>query len=315
MIVLVTHEHDLDGLGSQAIIYRYFKQSHKNCEIKLLYAHYLNFIEIIRNISNSELRPNKLIISDIGFNEDFKQIFPIFKNLNNQGCEVFWFDHHLVEEEIKDYIKDLIKIYLNDPDKCAAEVVKDFYLPKDSIATKIAEFARDTDFKTNIYKLASDLQLIIGFNKGDKNYKEKVKIVELLAKGDFQDVWFEDQLNKLQSWFEKEAKFTIEHVKFVDIENFGEIAISHAKMGGGKITILLSEKYPGSKAYIGIDKRFNEIIIHSEYINCRDFAKEFEGGGHRFRAGFKYPNIFTEQDVINQKFIDDLKSRLVKHIK
>lgn len=315
MIISVTHEHDLDGLGSQAILYRYFKQSDKNCEIKLLYAHYLNFIEIIRNISNSELSPDKLIISDIGFNENFKQIFPIFENLTNQGCEVLWFDHHLVEEETKIKIKNLIKTYLNDPDKCAAEVVKDFYLPKDSVAVKIAKFARDTDFKTNKYKLATDFQLIIGFNKGDKNYKEKVKIVELLANGDFQNIWFEDQLNKLKSWYEKEAKFAIEHVKFVEVKNFGEIAISYANMGGGKITILLSEKYPWKRAYIGIDNRFNEIIIHSEYINCRDFAKEFEGGGHRFRAGFKYPNIFIEKDVLNPKFIDDIKSKLVKHRK
>ncbi|MFX1556958.1 MAG: DHH family phosphoesterase [Promethearchaeota archaeon] len=315
MIISVTHEHDLDGLGSQAILYRYFKQSDKNCEIKLLYAHYLNFIEIIRNISNSELSPDKLIISDIGFNENFKQIFPIFENLTNQGCEVLWFDHHLVEEETKIKIKSWIKTYLNDPDKCAAEVVKDFYLPKDSVAVKIAKFARDTDFKTNKYKLATDFQLIIGFNKGDKNYKEKVKIVELLANGDFQNIWFEDQLNKLKSWYEKEAKFAIEHVKFVEVKNFGEIAISYANMGGGKITILLSEKYPWKRAYIGIDNRFNEIIIHSEYINCRDFAKEFEGGGHRFRAGFKYPNIFIKKSVLNPKFIDDIKSKLVKHRK
>ncbi|MFX0176438.1 MAG: DHH family phosphoesterase [Candidatus Hodarchaeota archaeon] len=315
MIVSVTHEHDLDGLGSQAIIYRYFKQIDKNYEIKLIYAHYLNFVEIIRNVLDSEVLPEKLIISDIGFNEEFKELFPLFERIIEHGCEIFWFDHHLVEEDIKENLESSISLYLNNPDKCAAEVIKDFYLPEDSIAIRIAEFARDTDFRTEKFKSASDLQLIIGFNKGANKYREKVIIVELLAKGDFQNTWFDEQLKNLQYWYSTESKNALEHLRFLNIENFGEIIISYANMGGGKITLLLSEKFPKRKAYIGIDKRFNEIIIHSEYINCRDFAKEFEGGGHRIRAGFKYPNIFIEENVLNQTFINDLKINLVKHIK
>jgi oligoribonuclease NrnB/cAMP/cGMP phosphodiesterase (DHH superfamily) len=314
MIVSVTHEHDLDGLGSQAIIYRYFKIM-KKYKLKLFFAHYLNFVPIIKDILKSEVFPEKLIISDIGFNEEFKELFPLFKEIAKKGCKVYWFDHHLVEDKIKNNLKNLVSLYLNNPDKCAAEVVKDYYLPKDSIATEIAQFARDTDFRTNKFKLASDLQLIIGYNKGEKKNKEKIKIVELLARGSFQNNWFDKQLRNLHNWYKEESISSIENVIFLKVENLGEIAISHANMGGGKITLLLSERFPKRKAYIGIDRRFNEIIIHSDYINCKDLAHEFEGGGHRFRAGFKYPNIFIKEDIINREFIDQLKIKLLKHRK
>ena len=163
MIVSLTHEHDLDGLGSQAIIRRYFNLSseYRNNEIAYYYADYTNFVEKIKNILSTEPIPSHLIISDIGFNESFKEIFTIFKKVKNGGCKILWFDHHIVDESIKEELKSLIHLYVNDTEKCAAEIVKENYMKDDPIASKIAEFARDTDFRTNKHKLASKFQSIV----------------------------------------------------------------------------------------------------------------------------------------------------------
>ncbi|MFX1493219.1 MAG: DHH family phosphoesterase [Promethearchaeota archaeon] len=313
MIVSITHEHDLDGLGSQAIIKRYFDFFYKGerQEFKQYFAHYLDFVKKMKNILSSDL-PSQLIITDIGFNEDFKQLFSLLGKAKNKGCRILWFDHHLVSNEIKERIKNFAFHYKNDPLMCTAEIVKDHYLPNDSIALKISELARDSDFKTNKFQFADELQLIIGYNRGESKYLKKLELVNLLSKGEFQKPWFSTQLEELRSWFNKESVFALNHAKIVNIEDFGNLAISFAGISGGKITDLLKKEYPKMKAYIGIDTRFDEIIINSEYINCRDFAIEFKGGGHNSRAGFKYKHIFSEKGVLNQQFIQDIKIKFTK---
>ncbi|MFX0025769.1 MAG: DHH family phosphoesterase [Candidatus Hermodarchaeota archaeon] len=314
MIVSITHEHDLDGLGSQAIIKRYFDFFYNGVkqEFKQYFSHYLDFVEKLKNILISDNIPSQLIITDIGFNEDFKELLPILEGAKNNDCKILWFDHHLVSNEIKEKITEFTYLYINDPLRCAAEIVKDYYLPDDSIALKIAELARDSDFKTNKFQFADELQLIIGYNRGESKYQEKIKLVSLLSVGAFQEQWFSAQLMKLKKWFNEESIFALRNVNIVNIENFGEIAISFARISGGKITDLLGKKFPKLRAYIGIDTRFDEIIIKSEFINCRDFAIEFTGGGHKSRAGFKYKQIFSENGVLNQQFIQDLKMKFIK---
>ena len=136
--------------------------------------------------------------------------------------------------------------------KSAAEIVKDYYMKNDPIASKIAEFARDTDFRTNKYKLASDFQSIIGFNRGAQNDQNKHEIVKFLSQGDFHNPWFTEQLNSLEKWLGEESIFSLNHAKIYSVKSFGDLVVSWAKIGGGRITRILKQKYPDAKAFIGI---------------------------------------------------------------
>ena len=314
MIVSITHEHDLDGLGSQAIIKRHLDLSSVVLKKKVIYefATYVDFVEKIRAILDTDKIPSKLIISDIGFNDSFEELFAYFETAITQGCKILWFDHHIVDDLIKERLRNLIDTYVNDPERCAAEVVKDFYLPGDDISNNIAKFARDTDFRTELFEVASDLQSIISFNRGAHNDHNKHRIVKILSQGDFENEWFSSQLESLKQWLEEESSFALEHAIIISLESFGDVVISWAKLGGGKITKVVRLKFPHAKAFIGIDSRHNEIIIHSDFLNCREFAKEFEGGGHKERAGFKYAHIFETTNVLTRSFIGDIKKAISK---
>jgi oligoribonuclease NrnB/cAMP/cGMP phosphodiesterase (DHH superfamily) len=314
MIVSITHEHDLDGLGSQAIIKRYFNSINTHENIKYLDAHYNNFMAIIDKTLNSPFPPSQLIITDIGFNSSFISLFNLFESAHKKKCTIIWLDHHVVDEKVKAKLSLLTNKYINDTGKCAAEIVRDYFLPNDPIAIGIADFARDTDFKTEEYQLASDIQLIIGYNSGKKGMKNRQRIVNLLSMGKFQDPWFTTQLKKLHKWNIKESEYALKKAKCFTIENFGDYCISYANMGGGKITQLLKKEHPESKAFIGIDLRHNDIIIYSDFINCRDFAMQFGGGGHIERAGFKYDSLFDSKNIVSFKFIQDVKRSLPKFI-
>ena len=314
MIVSITHEHDLDGLGSQAIIKRHFDLSSETHQSEIIYtfATYVDFVEKIRAILDTDKIPSQLIISDIGFNDSFEELFTYFETAKTLGCKISWFDHHIVDDLIKKRLRNLTYIYLNDPERCAAEIVKDYYLPNDAISNKIAKFARDTDFRTELFDIASNLQSIISFNRGAHNDHNKRRIVKLLSEGDFEKKWYSSQLESLKQWLEEESSFALEHAIIISLVSFGDVVISWAKLGGGKITKVVRQKFLHAKAFIGIDSRHNEIIIHSDFLNCREFAKEFEGGGHKERAGFKYSDIFEKNYVLNPSFIDDIKKSILK---
>ena len=314
MIVSLTHEHDLDGLGSQAIIQRYINLRTKTNDEDICYyfADYTDFVDKIKKILCTESIPSRFIISDIGFNDSFKEIFPVFRAITKKGCQICWFDHHIVDESIKEELRSLINVYINDPEKCAAEIVKEYFLKDDLVASKIAEFARDTDFRTNKYKLATDIQSIISYNRGSQNDGNKHKIVELLSHGDFENPWFNAQLASLKIWLDEESAFALDQAVIIPIELFGNVIISWAKIGGGRITRVLKQKYPDAKAFIGIDTRNEDIIIYSDFINCREFARNFDGGGHKERAGFKYSDIFDNINILNTSFLEEISKVISK---
>ena len=315
MIVSLTHEHDLDGLGSQAIIKRYFdlNNKHESKNLTLLYAQYIDFSDKIKFILNIDELPKELIISDIGFNEGFLEIFPLIKKAFTLGCRISWFDHHIVDPIVKEKIKLMTSIYVNDEKKCAAEIVQNYLLPDDEIAIYIAKLARDSDFKTKKFQLAKNLQSIIGYNRGEEKFEERRHIVDLLSKGEFSHSWFDSQLNDIKVWIEEQSDLALNTATKYPLHENKEFIVSFSGIGGGKINDIVQEKYPNMFAYIGIDKRYGEIIIHSDHINCRDFAMSFGGGGHEERAGFKYPNIFSSQGIINQEFIKDVKNLIRKY--
>lgn len=319
MIISITHELDLDGLGSQAIIKRYFQtvKGMKLDEIKLLYAHYTNFIDKIKRILSARLVPEHLFITDIGFNEEFKELYPIFREIIIKKCKIFWFDHHLVDEINELRLKEVLEVYLNDPKKCGAEIVKNYYLPDDPIAKKVAEFARDIDFHTQKYPIATELQSIIAFNRGNKKNENKRKIVNLLSTGIFENDWLKEQLHESKIYDGKQLKLALNHINFLEIDNFGKIAISFADLEGSRIVSELYQNFPDMKVFVGIDSRYNEVIVYSQFVNCREFASSYNGGGHENRAGFRHEKIFdkkvNEKKELNSLFIQGIKNAIILH--
>ncbi|UCC19021.1 MAG: hypothetical protein JSV62_13075 [Promethearchaeota archaeon] len=314
MIISITHELDLDGLGSQAIVRRFFVRIERENidKIKLYYAHYKNFIDVIKKTLDVITPSGYLIISDIGFNDEFLNLFPLFKEIKKKNCKIFWFDHHIIDEQIEKKLINCIDVYINDQNRCSAEIVKDYYLRDDSIAIKIASFSRDSDFHTKLYNTATNLQSIIAFNRGNESNGNKRKIVELMSEGVFENDWYNEELTKIKVWEETESQFALNHKKVIEIENFGNFIISFAKIGGGKIVRLLKDHFPNIKLYIGIDVRYKEIIIHSEYVDCREFARFFKGGGHTNRAGFGYDNIFTKIYELSENFLQIIKESIYR---
>lgn len=311
MIVLINHALDLDGLGSQAILKKYFDSIGK--KIKVFYAIYSNFVDKIQKAISQ--KPKQIIIADIGFNESFKKIFPLFDMGVNKGIEISWFDHHLVESKIQEQLKKRLKVYMNDPKSCSSKIVYKYFLPKDQTAQKIAEYAYDTDFNEKKFPIAQNLQLVIAYNRG--NDKKLENIVDLLSKGRFKDEFINNEIINAQKWMTEQGFKIEENYRSYPIEKGKNFIISFAKFSASKISRILEEKFPNSYFYLGFDERTNEVVIRSNHHNCRDIAKNYGGGGHAERAGFSSNKILIRNgDVnkyqlsINENFIKDFIKKL-----
>lgn len=311
MIVLINHALDLDGLGSQAILKKYFEGLGE--ELKLFYTIYPNFIELVQEAI--KLKPKKIIIADIGFNESFKEIFSIFKKAVNKGIQISWFDHHLVDSQIQEQLKRILFIYLNDPKRCASQIIFDYFLPKDQIAKEIAKYAYDADFNEKKFPISQNLQMIIAHNR--ENSKILEKIVDLLSKGKFNDNFIKNEIKKAQKWKDEQIIKIEDNYKTYSIENGKNLAISFAKFSASRISRTLEAKYPNNYLFIGFDERTNEVVIRSKHYNCRDIAISYGGGGHIGRAGFssniiliKNEETNKDQLTINEEFIRDFIQKL-----
>ncbi len=311
MIILINHALDLDGLGSQAIFKKYFNNIDE--KVKLFYAIYSDFINKVQKAIS--LSPKQIFIADIGFNDSFRKLFPLFDIGVNKGIEIFWFDHHLVESKIQKQLKKRLKVYMNDPKSCSSKIVCNYFLPKDKIAQKIAEYAYDADFNEKKFPIAQNLQLVIAYNRG--NQKKLENIVDLLSKGRFKDEFINNEIINAQKWITKQILKIEENYKSYPIEKGKNFIFSFAKFSASKISRILEEKYPNNYFYMGFNERTNEVVIRSNNYNCRDIAKNYGGGGHSERAGFSSDKILIRNEEVNEyqlffneKFIKDFIKRL-----
>jgi len=305
MIVLLNHQSDLDGIGSQAILKRYFHN--QGAQLELKYALYPTFIERIQEVM--ALDPDEIVIADIGFNDSFNQVFPIFEAAMKKGIKIFWFDHHQVDEETQNRLKKTINLYKNDTTSCAAKIVFEHFLPNDSIAQEIAKFAYDADYNEKKFPIAQELQIVIANNRNDLTKLKKIS--DLLSKGLFEDKFIQDERIKALNEENEQIRNIKQNYEEFSIAKGKSLVLSYSNYSASKISRILEAKYPSKYLYFGLDERSDEVVIRSNFINCKALAKRFGGGGHFGRAGFSSNEILiiknendTKKIKINENFIN-----------
>lgn len=392
-IISLTHSEDTDGIGSQAILYRYFRILKKNIPSKLLsssdsknekkkanemiclrtdYKDYLYYMAAIfaQNYLklNSEIRKkieeniedkssflesfndkwekiseilideykskakndpfrtifpktkeniekiyetlkdaDVLIFTDLGFNPEFKAIFPFIRNFD---LKIAYFDHHEHDRETTEFFGNNLEIYDINTQICSSEIVKSFFLPEDPITIEIAGYAHDSDFTLYQKELTDKYQAILACYGYD--YSVFDMLVESWSKGDF----FSD---KIRQKYVDSIKWEHEQSEYI-MNNLYKQKIEILSYNNVEFVFGLSEMRPGRTIRI-IEKKYQEIFDHninfdntelnsdkeppfillslstiigttnikSNKFNVYNVARNFGGGGHIDRAGFPLP--------------------------
>jgi oligoribonuclease NrnB/cAMP/cGMP phosphodiesterase (DHH superfamily) len=273
--------------------------------------------KIIIDLAKDLKHLNLIIVTDLGFNESLKTIFPI---LSSMKIDIAYFDHHEHETEVKNFFRENYKTYINDKEKCASQIVKDFFLPDDPVAKFIAELAVDTDY--NIYKFPRSEGFMSYISRFIFNPQKIGLLRDLFANGEFSDEKITSIIDSIEKWEKKQEQnlincLIIRDFLFSDKKSLLIMGISELKPGRAVRIIKknfalifkiknLSEDINIPHIVLCLNKTNQKSNIRSNFYRIYEVAQHFGGGGHADRAGFVFPERFInglENDVKTTEMI------------
>ncbi|MGY5879860.1 MAG: DHH family phosphoesterase [Candidatus Thorarchaeota archaeon] len=325
----ISHDKDVDGINSAAIVWRYAKT--KGLDFSVTLTDYGGFDTVFSSIASR--RDTLIVVSDLGMDDTtLDTVVTSLSRAISQGCKIVWFDHHQwSEKSIKAILalpnKPVLRVNHN---YCAAEIVHKVLMPRDEVSAELARIAHDTDF--NIREIdgataLTDAVSVIRF--GAIDHREDVSdalfpLLSKLAESGMEGVWddstkkFKDSLlNKRVDHYRKDKakkmrKAIAGHcdsiihdrlVRVVEIPSgvtstdMGTFAAKEENLqidgGSLKVADLLFMLSQGGM--LGIRRGHDTVL-------CNMVAKQFNGGGHPFAAGGEYGLYEDFQAVCDDLF-------------
>ena len=332
----ISHDKDVDGLNSAAIVWRYAKS--KGLDFSVTLTDYGAFEPVFSSIAT--LRNTLIVVTDLGMDDStLDTVIASLTRAISQGCKIVWIDHHQWSEKaIKAILalpnKPILRI---NHDFCAAEIVHKVLMPRDEISAELAQIAHDTDFNLREIEGAmalTDAVSVIRFGAIDR--REEVTdslypVLSKLAESGLDGVWdnstkkFNDPvLNKRVDHYRKDKKKKMRkalaghcdnviHDRLVrvveipsgvtstDLGTFSakpeNLEIDGKTLQVADLLFMLSQG-----GMLGIRRGHDTVL-------CNMVAKQFNGGGHPFAAGGEYGLYEDFQAVCDDLFLTLTKSK------
>jgi oligoribonuclease NrnB/cAMP/cGMP phosphodiesterase (DHH superfamily) len=329
-VLSISHDKDVDGLNSAAIVLRYAESKRLKHDVML--TDYGSFEQVFSKVS--KYRNTLIIVTDLGMDDNVLDV--IVTSLSraiSQGSRVVWLDHHQWSEKA-------VKAILGLPNKpvlkvnhefCGAEIAHKVLMPRDKISEQLAIIAHDTDFNLREMKAAgalTDALSVIRFGALDRREDLTSAILPLLtdiAKGGIEGVWNEaserlkDELlwkrveNYRKERFKKMKRALAGHC---DQEIHGRL-VRIVEMPSGVTTTDLGTflAVPENLEVDGTRLPVADLLITlspggmlgfrrgSESVLCNTAASSFSGGGHPYAAGGEYGMYSDFQAVCDDIFL------------
>ncbi len=332
----ISHDKDVDGLNSAAIVWRYAKS--KGLDFSVTLTDYGSFEPVFSSIASR--RNTLIVVSDLGMDDTSLDI--VVTSLTraiSQGCKVVWLDHHQWSEKAIRAIRALPNkpILRINHDYCAAEIVHKVLMPHDEICAELARIAHDTDFNLREIEGAmalTDAVSVIRFGAIDR--REDVSdalypVVSKLAESGLAGVWdertkkFNDPvLNKRVDYYRKDKKKKMRkalaghcdnviHDRLVRVVEIPS-GVTSTDLGtfAAKPENLESDGKPLQVAdllFMLSQGGMLGIRRGHDTVRCNMVAKQFNGGGHPFAAGGEYGLYEDFQAVCDDLFLTLSKSK------
>ncbi len=323
----ITHGADMDGMGSAALLVRFFK-------IPLSQVFFADYdgkmlddnVALIKKIPG---RGNLLIISDFGMNErNVQKIRDALHIFKTKGNYVIWLDHHPWTEQEVEQLAPVCDILVNgEIELCGTDLVYEMLCPHDKYSDELVRITHAGDFVDtcvfrhkycrlkNGRKFTKPMNEWKVWSKGDRALVDKLShVIKYLGGGD-------NIANpKLRKFVDVVAHGGL-HSKFIDDVNkqylketrpylkklLKTVVVKDVK--GMRVAIGFSTKINNQEACITMQKQFrapiaiyiNEKSGHSSVrsdvgIDSSAISRAMHGGGHPQASGFGVKEKLTKNE-------------------
>ncbi|MHA1821059.1 MAG: DHH family phosphoesterase [Promethearchaeota archaeon] len=265
-----------------------------------------------------------LIITDLGLNDGSETLIDLLSILKENKINIAYFDHHTHGDVIKEFFKEYCVAYVNDEIQTSAEIVFEFFLPTDEVASRIAQFGADADFNRYKYPETEVFQMILNRKFSDDVLEAMVK---LFSEGNFSEPIIDKLYQEAVIWQQEQLKVFKEHTyKFEDIKtSIGKVnfIVSISKLRSERMTRILQEEFKSEVIkeqieqhviFIAINTLSWEVVLRSHNISVDKTARKLNGGGHRERAGFILPKEFIRNTIDGELDLDNLEVKALVNV-
>lgn len=324
-VLVFSHEQDVDGIFSAAILKIAFPQS----EVILTNYGLEKMTDVAKTIkSRVKLGAGTVIIADVGVNEEsYMPVLEALQHSKEKGWNNIWLDHHIWPEGPKQEIEKVCELVLftekDGTKKCAAELCFERFVPGNKLASQLAAIAHRTDFPDSAKFPIPPLTALISYYLGFPELQDRLLtvILENVVKG----ILWE---SRMQTDVMESFKLIEESI---DRSKAGMISKEFAYNShtvGVRVAIAKSDPFVSRSVLLG--RIMDETNVHIAIaftddgkvsirkkddapatIDCSKIALEFkEGGGHVGAAGgfLKTDPQSQGDEVAISEITDALKS-------
>ncbi len=292
-VIIVSHESDVDGVFSSSIVLMRYPQA------KILFTSYgrENFERISELIYREIIEKaghGLLVFCDLGLNKEILPLMSeVFEFVRSNNWSIIWLDHHPWTDQAlelfgKDIVEDRKLILDTSGDKCASELVYEFFLKGNIIAKDLAMIAHTSDFLIKDQFLPPLSELIVYYKTFPNFYPRLTNLSLKISKGTLWDTEMQDEYRIFSSLRDESKTESWKKLRELNLENGIRMMVIPA--GPYIQTSLFSEEIfqkTNADIIFFLTKDGKVSIRRSNPIlKCNDIAAELlEGGGHKYAAG------------------------------
>ena len=342
--LIFSHEQDVDGLFSAAVLRMVYPQS----EVILTNYGFQNMLAMENKILSFTQSHDSgtVIISDIGINyESYPPVYEALSASKRRGFSNIWIDHHVWPEGMKEKFSAICEMVLrseteigsNGVKKCATEICIERFAPASAYAKTLGCIAHRTDFPESVWFPLPPLTGLISYYLGEKELNHKLYsiILDNVSRGILWNTEMQEDMIHASRLIDESIMRSVKSmvIKEFDIKSPGTIE----QVGNVRVAITKADSFVSRSILLGkiIDEFKIDLAIaytpegklsvrrrhglpeKDLQIDCSKIAAAFrEGGGHPGAAGgFLRTNIEqngdvaarTEIELTIQKYFEDLE--------
>lgn len=281
VVAIITHT-DMDGAGA-AGVYLYLTGKP---EYRLFFTEPYLLDKTLAKVSNAYYE--KIVITDIGINPViYNNVLEYIKLLRENNIPIYWYDHHIWENEWTNNLHKLgVELYI-DRSTCATGVVAKYVKPARNDLDKyfLEEVVRGVCagdlWRFDHWRGGYYLRLV---RRKDTNTWRK-QVVKTIADG---KAWTQEFEEKILENLEQELKLLSSSIDIVE-KTINDIKIvvaeSSEDVENSFLAGYLIGRYNADIAVLAsID---GKLSFRSRSVNVREIALKMGGGGHMYPAGAK----------------------------